>query len=207
MTESAEAAASNAEADRQGLQKINVKFLLEEDGEVDYDFLLVIFGRWREDEGEEIIDLADYLHVPHGPGCLLVSHRWHFGVDFSNGRPGLFFSSRKGLEGELPDRLRTAIRACLEKGKRLLSESEVPAGLKPRLGDVEVVINDRVLLPNTEESDAEVRPALETVLDRLYGTGAWTIERDDDPQRRLAYRARARDGRELGFDELLGRLG
>ena len=62
-----------------GLQRFDLKLHL--DGPSDFDSdqaddaLLAIFGEWRLEEGEEIIDLADYSHVPEGPGVLLISKR------------------------------------------------------------------------------------------------------------------------------------
>jgi len=171
----------------EGLQKINVKLFLEAPSGADYDFLLPIFGRWRLEEGEEIIDLADYLHVPDGPGCLLVSHRWHFGIDFTGGRPGIFLSTRKGLEGDAESRFAHALRACAEKGQRLLAEEEVPPGVRLRPGELEVVVNDRVLFPNCDESEETLRPGLVAALDGTYGKGACTLERERDPRRRLGW--------------------
>ena len=175
---------------REGLQKIDVKIGLDVPAGFDFDTLLEIFGRWRLEEGEGIIDLADYLHVPDGPGCLLVSHRWHFGIDRTGGVPGLFLSNRDGLEGTLEERYASAIRTTLEKGRRLLDEPSL-SGLSARPGDLQVAINDRVRVPNTDESDAEHRAALENVLGKMYGADEYTLERDADPAARLSYTVRA----------------
>ncbi|MBI4606133.1 MAG: hypothetical protein HY721_29555 [Planctomycetes bacterium] len=194
-------------AERSGIQKINVKLPLDAPRAFENDVLLAIFGRWRLEQGEEIIDLADYAHVDHGPGCLLVSHRWHFGIDNSEGVPGLFFSTRKGLSGSPAERFAQAIRGLLEKGRRLLGEADFPQGVRPRCGELEVVLNDRLLAPNDDDADRDLRPALETVLARLYGQGAWSLERERDPGRRLAYRVRAKGAGGLELADLLQRLG
>jgi hypothetical protein len=189
------------------LQKIDVKLPLDGHPGFDFDVLLGIFGRWRVEQGEEIIDLADYLHVPEGPGCLLVSQRWHFGVDFSGGAPGLFFSNRKGLEGDMAARFSQVIRSLLEKGQRLLGERELLGRLRPRCSELEITVNDRVRAPNTDESDARLRPALAAVLDRVYGKGACEITRDSDPRLRLGWRVKARALGTASLRELLERLG
>lgn len=193
-------------SDREGLQKVNVKIPLEAPGDFNYAVVLDIFGRWRLEEGEEIIDLADYLHVPDGPGCLLVSQRWHFGIDLGDGRPGLFFSSRKGLQGAMDARFRQVIRSCLEKGKRLLAESEIPGSVRPRLDEIDIVVNDRVLAPNTQEVDDILTPAISAALDRLYGEGGYDLRREEDPALRAGYFVRAKTADGLTFDGLLERL-
>jgi hypothetical protein len=190
-----------------GFQKINVKLFLDAPPRFDSDFLLAVFGRWRLEEGEDIVDLADYAHVDEGPGCLLVSHRWHFGVDFSGGEPGLFYSTRKGLTGSAEAKLAEAVRGLLRKGIRLLGEKEFPAGVKPRPGDLEIVLNDRLLTPNTGAAEAALRPDLLKVVEKLYGPGGADIEREKDPARRLGWRIRARDPRAPTLEALAGRLG
>jgi hypothetical protein len=175
------------------LQKIDVRAGLEAPPGFDFDALLAVFGRWRQEPDQEILDLADYLHVPTGPGCLLVSKRWHFGIDFeSPAALRLFFSTRKGLEGTLEDRIAEAIRQTLSKGARLVAEPELAGKVQVRGGEIELTINDRLIAPNTPEVDALVRPALARVLDRLWGENSYELARDARPAARLGYTAHAR---------------
>jgi hypothetical protein len=195
--------------EREGFQKLELKLHLERaeghDAETVSDRLLVVFGRWRLEEGEEIIDLEDYAHVPQGPGVILVSHRFHLGIDWGGGQPGLFYSTRKGLHGTLLERIQSAARGLLEKGRRLLREAEISPCFTPRAGDLEVIANDRLLFPNSSAGDSAFRPALEDVARKLYGEGA-VIEREPDPARRLGYRVRAPGADALALEELAARL-
>lgn len=186
------------------LQKIDVKIALDAPADFDWDLLLAVFGRWRLEPDEEILDVADYLHMPNGPGCLLVSHRWHFGVDFEGGVPGIFLSTRKGLKGELPDRFRGAIRLALEKARRLLSEPELASRVALRPSEIAVTVNDRMLIPDPVVGDEVVGPALAATLDRLFGPSTWTRKRDETPGARLGYKVRATTTGAV--DELIARL-
>lgn len=190
----------------EGLQKIDVKIPLVVRAGVDSDPLLVVFGRWRLEEGEEIVDVADYGHVPEGPGVILISHRWHFGIDWGGEGPGLRLSSRKGLKGSPEARFAAVIRTCMEKSRRLLGEIELAGRAKPRLDEIEIVLNDRLLAPNTVEGDANWRPGLLKALDRLYGKDGYTVEREQDPGRRLGYRVKARSADNLVLSGLISRL-
>jgi hypothetical protein len=174
----------------EGLQKINLKLHLEAPG-LDADFLLAVFGRWREEKDQEIVDLADYAHVEEGPGVLLISHRWHFGLDFADGKPGLFYGTRKGLEGPPAARLATALEGLIAKSRRLATEKEFPPAARARCGEIEVVLNDRLLAPNTDASHAVWGPAVAEVFGKLYAPAAVAIEPEKDPARRLAYAVRA----------------
>ena len=181
------------------LQKINVKFGIDAAADADWDALLNIFSRWRLEEGEEILDLADYSHVPEAPSIILVSKRWQLGVDFSRGTgedraggwAGLLYASRKGLEGDLGARLRSVLVSALEKFQRLAGEKEFPRGVTILYGELDIAFNDRLLVPNNDEMDALVRPTVEEVLAALYGDEGCSVEREDVPGRRLAYCARA----------------
>ena len=181
------------------LQKINVKFGIDAAADADWDALLNIFSRWRLEEGEEILDLADYSHVPEAPSIILVSKRWQLGVDFSRGTgedraggwAGRLYASRKGLEGDLGARLRSVLVSALEKFQRLAGEKEFPRGVTILYGELDIAFNDRLLVPNNDEMDALVRPTVEEVLAALYGDEGCSVEREDDPGRRLAYCARA----------------
>lgn len=189
-----------------GLEKINVKLFADAPPDFDYDVLLAIFGRWRLEPGEEIMDLADYAHVDHGPNCLLVSHRWHFGLDLAQGKPSFMLSVRKGLSGSPAERISQALRLLLEKTRRLLSEPDCPGTLKPRCGEIEIVLNDRLAAPNTQETGLQWRPGLDQVLSRLYRSGDLEVLVEQDRARRLGWAVRSRAGASLSLDELLQRL-
>jgi len=192
-----------------GLQKINIKLFAEASSDLDYDFLLAVFGRWRLDlERDEIMDLADYGHIDQGPTCLIVGHRYHFGVDLAGGRPGLFLSTRKGLSGAPVVRVIQALTLLVEHSKRLAAEPDFPGhAFRPKCGELEVTLNDRLLAPNNEATDAEWRPGLDEALAKVYGAGKATVEREGRPEMRASYRVRAPGADAWTLDELSRRLG
>ena len=208
MSEAAKSAGIEVPSEDPGLQKIDLQLALKLPGDYNIDSLadplLSIFGRWRLEKGEEIVDLADYAHVPEGPSCLLVGHRWHFGIAWFGGNPSLFLSTRKHLTGSLAERITQALETLFAKSKRLLAEKEIPSVVQPRFGDLLITINDRLLYPNTEESDREVGPAVREVVEKLYGTKL-SVEREPNPDRRLAYHVHAADDG-LDFDSAADRL-
>src|SRR5690606_5668475 len=95
----------------------------------DAEKFVPVFHRWIRDDvlDELVIDVADYTHVPEGPGVVLVGHGSDYYVDLAENRPGLLYSRKRDLpEGAnlIDDALRRALNAV-----RLLEEE---AGLTPR---------------------------------------------------------------------------
>jgi hypothetical protein len=180
--------------DQLGLQRINLKLGVElpagSNADSISDQVLSVFGRWRLEEGEEILDLADYSHIPDGPGVVLVGHLWHFGIDWGYGRPGLYYASRRNLTGPLDQRLEQALTGLLEKSIRLLADDDMQPAPLPRCGDLQIQINDRLRHPNNAASEAEFRPAVEALVARIYG-GKAEIEPETDPGERLGWRVKA----------------
>ena len=175
-----------------GLQRLDLKlFVTVREGlsEDDlWDRMIAVFGRWRHDEGEDLIDLQDYAHIPNGPGIVLVSKRWVLSLDCAEGRPGVLLSTRRMLKGSISERFAQAMGLLFKKAARLLKEEELKGVLTPRSGDLSISVNDRVLFPNTDEVDAAMRPEVEALLAKLYGDACHKIERVVDPKARLSYR-------------------
>ena len=76
---------------------------------------------------------------------------------------------------------RSALAACQ------LLEEEAPFQGKLRFdpADCEVIINDRLIAPNTEETWESFRPELERFFNGLYGAGQFTLERRGEPRERF----------------------
>jgi hypothetical protein len=80
-----------------------------------------------------------------------------------------------------------AVSAC-----RLLEEEAPFAGkLRFDAGDCEVLINDRLIAPNTDETWQALRPELERFFGALYGPGQFTLERRGEPRDRFRVAVKA----------------
>lgn len=164
--------------------KIQVKYFTLED--VALDHFIPVFHRWIKDRvlDELVIDVADYAHVHHGPGVVLIGHASDYFLDQGEGRLGLLYSRKRdpGPPAErIADGFRRALNAC-----RLL-EQEPGLGVKFRSEEVLVRFPDRLSAPNTDESFAALRPELESVVTTLYGDSA-RIERVGPEKAPLAVR-------------------
>ncbi len=163
------------------MQHVNVKIFAEPP--VDFGPAVTVFHRWIQDSvcEELLIDVADYRHVPAGPGVVLVGHEANYSLDNSRNRPGLLYNRKAPVEDGLVQALRAALRACI----RLEQEPEFEGRLRFDTGALEITINDRLLAPNTDETFGALRPRLEAALAAVYGPRPFRIERVGEPRERL----------------------
>ena len=183
------------------LQRIDVKMLAEAPADLSLDPFLAIFSRWRHEQDEsDWIDLADYAHMPKGAGIMLIGKQGGFSVNLDDPGIGLLYSGRKDFAGTIEQRVLAAAHRCLRFTKRLTTEPEYPAQLKLLPSAWEIFINDRLNFPNTNETDQRLRGGIEAALNVLFGAGAYSMQKEDDPQRRYAFSVRAK---QADLDQLL----
>src|SRR5512132_3303036 len=131
------------------VQHFNIKLFLENPEAVNLAEYGAIFNSWIQNHAldELLIDVADYLHVHNGPGIMLIGHEADYSLDNRAGRLGLLYNRKQQLEVTTQEKLGQAARAALTAAQILEKEN----GLKFNGSEVEVIINDRLLVPNTPE--------------------------------------------------------
>ena len=188
------------------LQHINVKLLVKEVEEVDLELLVPIFHTWIQDKvfAERLLDIADYRHVHHGPGVILIGLEGDYSVDNTDGRLGVRYNRKAGLEGSNHDRLKQAARAALSAGHRL--EAEISLGGKLRFNgqDVELFVNDRLLAPNNASTRAAAEAEFKPFFAQLFGGVEYSLSYSNHPRQLFGVTAKA--SRPLSLEELLANL-
>lgn len=154
-----------------GLVKLDLKVLAAPSATVEAEEFIPVFHRWITGRvlPELLIDVADYSHVPEGPGVLLIGHDAQYAYDLSRGKPGLLYSRRRETSAELQgiDTLDRRIESLLACAFRACDLIEAEPGLAGRVafdrGRVELRVNDR-LFPSNEETARTLAGALERAL-------------------------------------------
>ena len=152
--------------------KLAVKFFLTDASSFDQHALVPLFHQWIQTHAladHLLIDVADYRHVRSGPGTVLVAHEANLSADSAENRPGLLYARKTPIEGDFADRLRVVFRAALQAVSLLETASSLEGKVRFRTDNPIFRINDRLFAPNTAETFAEIRPALEAFLAGLYG--------------------------------------
>lgn len=163
------------------LQHVNVKLLVNRIEERDLEPLIPVFHSWirgqglGENSGELLLDVADYRHVPEGPGVVLIGHEANYSVDNTGNRPGVRYNRKAPLDGSNQDRLNQAARAALLACQRLESEPLLQGKLGFNGQEIELFFNDRMLVPNRVGTRETVEPDLTAFLGRLFRGDEYSV--------------------------------
>ena len=134
---------------------------------------IVVFHGWIKDKllPELTIDVANYAHVPKGPGVALIGHGNDYFIDEGEGRLGLLYS-RKRSPPDPGTRVADAFRRTLHAASLIERDATLAArGARVRFRTDEWLLrlNDRLNAPNTDATFAEAKPELEGFLRELFG--------------------------------------
>lgn len=127
------------------LHRIGVKLPLDA-ADPDLAVLIPLFHGFIRDRRLPglLIDVADYRHLPGGPGVMLVGHEGLWSLDMADGRPGIQYTRRQPWPaGDLAAR----IAACRDLCEA--AAAGLPWPLLP--GRAWVFANDRLRAPSSEE--------------------------------------------------------
>jgi hypothetical protein len=131
--------------------------------------IVPVFHGWIRDRllpDELLIDVADYSHVHHGPGVILVGHRAIYGIDQSEGRPGLLCRQRRPASGEGGSGLLDLFRRSFHAGALLREEPALGGRFRLRNEMLFRVLDRRLARPRTSTWRA-VAPELSSFLAEL----------------------------------------
>lgn len=185
-------------------QKIQVKFFAESNGAFELEPFVPVLHEWIQQRAldELLIDVADYGHVHHGPGLLLVCHAADYYIDLGEGRLGLLYSRKHEAPEDPVERVVDALRRALAASKKL--EDDPRLKVRFRGDEVLVRLNDRLLAPNDASTYAEAEPVLRRAFEKLYGDVAFTLNHEGSSRELFTVRVRAPGAPKAG--ELLARL-
>ena len=174
------------------MQHVNIKLFAEQPYPTEIAAVIPVFHRWIQQKSLPgvLIDVADYAHVPSGPGVLLIAHEFDVGLDEAGGRLGLLYNRKLPSEESGPEALRTAYRFALDVAKRLEAEPEFAGQLRFRHDELQVTLNDRLLYPNTGETAEVLREDFEVFHSEIFGSAPSSVERNPDPRARFSITAR-----------------
>jgi hypothetical protein len=184
------------------LQHVNIKLYLN-NTDADLGAVIPVFHSWIQDQifEELLIDVADYRHVHHGPGLMLIGHEADYSLDQTDGRLGLRYNRKSALSGSNLDRLIQATRSALVAAQRLEADPMLNRSLSFNGQDLQLIINDRLLAPSNESTRTAVEPDFQTFAANLLGHSQYSLTFDTDPRRLLSATVHA--SRQFPVGELL----
>ena len=175
------------------LQHLIVKIPVDGPLGIDPAKVVEVFHKWvaaQSAPGVLLVDVAELLHVPKGPGVVAVGHEADFALDNTGGAWGVLYRRKTVLPGTDADRLAEAFGSALQTAARL--EKAFGGGLKVSRREFEIVVNDRGIAPNTPETRAVAVPLLEAALRSVLGHGEFLLAPlGRDPRERFGVTVKA----------------
>jgi hypothetical protein len=169
------------------LERFCLKFLARPETQIDpqESIFINIFQEWIRLQSLPgvLIDVADYRHVPDGPGIMLITHEINYALDRADGELGLYAQRKRGQSNSLKELILEVARATATFGKLLEADQRLEGSVKLNGGKFYWMSNDRLLAPNTEEAFAAVKPELEAALQELYPNQNVNLSRVENDER------------------------
>ena len=169
------------------LQHVNIKVFVDGDLGVAPERFIEVFHEWvREQTMDELlVDVADYRHVPAGPGVMLIALEADYSMDQSGDRWGLRYNRKAAIDGTNHERFRQALSSALNACRLLETHFAADGPLRFSRDEFELFINDRALAPNTPETYESCKPEIETFVLDVFGHSAFTLTHHSDPRSRF----------------------
>ena len=188
------------------LQQINIKVFTTEDSHINYENFIRVFNRWMaEGEPDEYLNYADYSFTHAGPGVLLISASTNYSIDAASSRHGFLYNRKHKVEGDNRAKIRQAFSETLQRCARLEEAEELEDEVHLNGDEILFMINNRHIAPNTQEIFEAVLPDLTAVLEQIYGSNDFTVERaSEDARERFAVQISAHSDK--GISDLLANL-
>lgn len=170
------------------LQQINIKVFVTADSRINYQNFIKVFNKWMEEaDQDDYLNYADYSHTAAGPGVLLISKRANYSIDNAQNRHGFLYNRKYKMEGENREKIRQAFIETLSRCERLEAEADLAGEVHFSGDDILFMINNRHIAPNTQETFEAIQSELVPVLQEMYGSNSFTLERaSEDARERLA---------------------
>jgi hypothetical protein len=187
------------------LQHVNIKLFVSDPASVDLEPLIPIFHSWISGQvlEEMLLDVADYRHVPSGPGIVLIGLQADYSVDNAGNRLGVRYNRKAAADGDNQAALRQAARAALIACRRLEQEPRLGAKLRFNGWEIEISVNDRLVAPNSAGTFEAVRPDLELFARTLFGGADYSLSYDGKRDPRSLFSVSLKSSRPFSPAELL----
>jgi len=169
------------------MQHFRVKLPVTAGTQPDLGAAIPVFHRWIQKKTlpELLIDVADYRHVPMGPGVMLIGHDAHYSLS----ETGLLYNRRTAMDGSVRDRVLSAINASMTAAQFLETEAEFKGTLSFAMDVMEISVNDRALAPNNDATWEALQFDVRSALSVIWGPGAFQLERIGEPRELFTVRA------------------
>ncbi len=166
-------------------KRLKIRQPLSSPADFDITDIIPVFHRWIQEKSVPglLIDVADYKHVPNGPGILLIGDEGDYSLDEIDGEIGLVYDRKRQTGEDLSESLDILIDH-IEVARQAL-EAEKEMDLAATKDGAEIAILDRLQYPNNADVFDQVRQTLATKADASSGQTETLSHVKRDPRRPL----------------------
>jgi len=190
------------------LQHVNVKLLVKSPEEAPLEPLIPVFHSWIQGQvlEELLLDVADYRHVPAGPGVVLIGHQANYSVDDTDDRLGVRYNRKAEVDGGNQKALRQAMRASLIACQRLQAEPSLEGKLRFNGQEIEFFVNDRLLAPNRDSTHEALHSDFKAFFTKLFRGSEYALAYPNASEPRKLFGVSVKSSRTFTPEELLANL-
>jgi hypothetical protein len=170
------------------INRFAVKFPAQVSDTFDQGSLIPVLHEWIRVKAlpETLLDVADYRHVPDGPGIMLITYETNYALDSGDGQLGLYAQRKVGTPASTAEGITDLVRATALFGDLLETDGRLAGQIQFQGQEFWFIANDRLHAPNTAAGFTQMQPILEEVAQRLYPGQSVTLKHlENDPRDRL----------------------
>ena len=149
-------------------KRLKIRQPLNAPADFDITDIIPVFHRWIQEQTVPglLIDVADYKHVPQGPGILLISDEGDYSLEQEDGGFSIVYDRKRQTGDDLGESIRIVL-ATLRTALQAL-EAEPSLALSAEASHIELTILDRLQYPNTLEIFDVIRNSLTESVAAIY---------------------------------------
>ena len=177
------------------LQKFGVKLFLESNGSYSSKDFIPVFHSWIQDkviDDHLLIDVADYSHIPDGPGVMLIAHEGHFSLDQEKHQPGIIYMRKAEIEGDFTQRFNHVLSTTIGAANRLRND-DITNDIDFISNAFRFIANDRLYAKNTMDNQNLYKEEIQKAVYEKYTDSKVEFEDVSGEKERLAFTIRLSD--------------
>ena len=172
------------------LKKFGIKLYLNNNTSYHSRDFIPVFHNWIQNKAVPdhlLIDIADYSHIPDGPGILLVAHEGHFSLDQADRKPGILYMRKTEISGSFKDRFNKVLSTTI-LAARMLSQDKNIKAVDFFPNSFRFISNDRRIADNVDANQ------------KLYTETVNKLSKENFPGSQLEFNNYAQGEERLAFD-------
>jgi len=171
------------------IQKFGVKLFFNTNGSINSKDFIPVFHSWIQDnifDDHLLIDVADYSHIPDGPGVMIISHEGNFSLDQENQQPGIMYMRKTEIAGSFKERFNTVLSTVIKTANRL-RDNNISKQVDFKPNSLRFIANDRLYAENTADNQDLYKQKIQKALYGRYPNSQFEFGDVSDENERLAF--------------------